>query len=229
MEELENQFSQIAVLIGDKARSIMLWNLLDGRAYTATELSVCANISPQSASNHLAKLVDANILSISKQGRHRYYNFKNDAVAQVVESMASLLPLQDEGKPKVKPVPPGIAYARTCYDHVAGRLGVSLTESLEANGFIKASGKEYDLTDKGREWFHTLGVDTEGLKQQKRSFAHQCLDWSERRSHLAGALGASMLQVMLQKDWVRKKNNTRELLITPKGKLELSDLLKLKI
>lgn len=229
MEDLENQFSQIAALIGDKARSIMLWNLLDGRAYTATELSVCAGISPQSASNHLAKLVDADILSISKQGRHRYYTFKNDAVAQVVESMASLLPLKGEGKMVSKPVPSGITYARTCYDHAAGRLGVGITESLIANGMLETSDKVYELTEKGREWFHTFGVNAEELKQQKRSFAHQCLDWSERRPHLAGALGASMLNIMMQNDWVRKKKNTRELLITPKGRLELNDLLKLEI
>ena len=229
MEELENQFSQIASLLGDKARSVMLWNLLDGRAYTATELALCANISPQSASNHLAKLVEANILSISKQGRHRYYTFKTEEVAHVVESMASLLALNDEGQKVRKPAPSGITYARTCYDHAAGRLGVALTESLLANDILMDSDRIYDLTEKGRAWFLSFGVDAEVLRQQKRSFAHQCLDWSERRPHLAGALGASMLGIMLNNDWVRRRKNTRELLITPKGKLELNNLLKLEI
>ncbi|UII32861.1 transcriptional regulator [Fulvivirga ulvae] len=168
-------------------------------------------------------------MPISLQGRHRYYTFKTAEVAQVVESMASLLPLQDGGKKIKKPKPSGITYARTCYDHVAGKLGVSLTESLVQYGVLQPTEKAYDLTKKGQEWFLSLGVDTEALRQQKRSFAHQCLDWSERRAHLAGALGASMLQIMLDNDWVRKKKNTRELLITPKGKLELHDLLKLEI
>lgn len=229
MNELEHRFGLVASLLGDKSRSVMLWNLMDGRAYSATELSLCADISPQSASNHLAKLVNAGILAVQKQGRHRYYSYASPDAAQVIESMATLLPASSDHITMARPEPVGIVYARTCYDHIAGRVSVAITCSLIEKGLIATSGKEYLVTGPGKDWFLSLGVDVEEIRSQRRSFARQCLDWSERKPHLAGALGASLLQMMLKKNWVRKTKMSRELLITGAGKTGLKKILNLEI
>ncbi|HQT91926.1 MAG TPA: winged helix-turn-helix domain-containing protein [Candidatus Kryptobacter bacterium] len=228
-KEFETQLIVVASLIGDKARSVMLWNLLDGRAYTATELSLCAEVSPQSASNHLAKLVDAGILEVRKQGRHRYYSYATPNAAQVIKSMAGLLPAGPGRNAITKCEPAGIIYARTCYDHIAGRVGVAIASSLVEKKIVRTREKEYLVTGPGRDWFLSLGLDVEEIRSRKRSFAHQCLDWTERKPHLAGALGASLLQMMLKKNWVRKMTTSRELLVTSAGRTGLKDTLGLEI
>lgn len=229
MGEFENQFSQLALLLGSKARSAMLWNLLDGRAYTATELSLCAEISAQSASNHLIKLVEANLLAIETQGRHRYYRFANPDVARVVESMASLLPISQSHKKVKRPEPTGELFARTCYDHLAGKVGVDITDSLVKKGMIKPTGNKYRMTVLGEKWFQSIGINIDEVKSAKRLFAYQCLDWSERRHHIAGALGAAICRMMLKHDWIRRKENTREVIVTAKGKKALKNELDLRI
>lgn len=228
-KEFETQLVLVASLLGDKARSVMLWNMLDGRAYTATELSLCAGISPQSASNHLGKLVGAGILEVRKQGRHRYYSYATPNAAQVIESMAGLLPSRHTPNTVTKPEPAGITYARTCYDHIAGRVGVAIARSLVERKIIQPDGNKYVVTGPGKKWFSSLGLDVEEIGSRKRSFAHQCLDWTERKPHLAGALGASLLQVMLKKNWVRKVAISRELLVTGAGRAGLKDTLGLEI
>lgn len=229
MESLENDFSEIASLLGDKSRAIMLWNLLDGRAYTATELANCCSISLQSASNHLAKLLQKNILSVEKQGRHRYYKFSSPEVAQVIESMASLLSLQKDYKKIKKTKASAFTYARTCYNHLAGEVGVKITEALVSHQIIATVDKQYSVTNTGKQWFLNLGINIEEIQTSKRSFAHQCLDWSERKHHIAGALGDVFLEAMLQKDWFRKHKNTRELILTSIGKQQLKELLKIDL
>ncbi|MDO5988061.1 winged helix-turn-helix domain-containing protein [Flavivirga amylovorans] len=216
-------------MLGDKSRSIILWNLLDGRAYTATELATCANISLQSASNHLKKMTTANILSVEKQGRHRYFKFANDDVSQVIESMASLMPLNKDYKKIKTPKLNDFTYARTCYDHLAGSVGVRITDSLIDNRIIEISDKNYRVTKYGKKWFHGIDINTDTIQLKKRSFAHQCLDWSERKHHIAGALGASILEKMVEKDWIRKKPNSRELMITSHGKIQLKNRLNLEL
>lgn len=229
MESLENDFSEIASLLGDKSRAIMLWNLLDGRAYTATELANCSGISLQSASNHLAKLLQKNILSVEKQGRHRYYKFSSPDVAQVIEAMASLLSLQKDYKKIKKPKASAFTYARTCYNHLAGEVGVKITEALISHNIISPLNKEYIVTVTGKQWFLKLGINIDETQNLKRSFAHQCLDWSERKHHIAGALGDVFLETLLKKDWFRKHKNTRELIITAKGKQHLKQLLNIDL
>lgn len=228
MERLENDFSEIAALFGDKARAKMLWNLLDGRAYTTTELANCGEISLQSASNHLSKLLQKNILSVEKQGRHRYYKISSPEVAQVIESMAGLLTLQNPQKIKVS-TPPQLRYVRTCYKHMAGEVGVKIANALVSNNILNATEKEYIVTEFGEKWFLDLGIDIESLQKTKRSFARKCLDWSERRHHLAGTLGDELLKIMINKDWVRKHKNTRELMVTATGKLKMQQLLNINI
>lgn len=229
MESLENDFSEIASLLGDKSRAIMLWNLLDGRAYTVTELADCSGVSLQSASNHLAKLLQKNILTVEKQGRHRYYRFSSPEVAQVIESMASLLSLQKDYKKVKKLKATAFTYARTCYKHLAGEVGVKITEALISQEIIAPLDKQYVVTNKGKQWFLNLGINTEEIQNVKRSFAHQCLDWSERKHHIAGVLGDAFLEMMLTNDWFRKHKNTRELVLTSKGSFQLKKLLKIDL
>ena len=229
MNNYQKQFVQISELIGDKARATMLWCMLDGRAYTATELALCADISAQSASNHLKKLISANLLAMEKQGRHRYYRYQSPDVAQVIESMAGLITFNENTKKKILPKPTPITYARTCYDHLAGKFGVALTQALIHKNIIKLSEQTYEVTATGEKWLHQLGIDTELLKHQKRAFAYPCLDWSERKHHIAGALGAAILKVFLHKQWIKKKPDSREISITPKGKIELKDKLNLEL
>lgn len=222
---MENQFQQVTLLIGDRSRSAMLWNLLDGRAYTATELSLCAGISAQAASNHLLKLVEANILKVEKQGRHRYYRYASDEVARIMETLAGLSSVSEKNNPTV----PGIKHARSCYDHIAGKLGVDILDAMLKKKFIKTIEDKYDLTDAGSKWMHAIGVKVEELYLKKRSFAYACLDWSERRHHLAGALGASLLHSFLNNDWVRRIQHSRELVVTAKGRAELQKRLDLHL
>lgn len=185
----ENRFAHIASIIGERSRAIMLWNLTDGRAYTAGELAVCADISPQSASNHLTKMIDADLLTLEKQGRHRYYRLASPEVAYVVESMANLLPSNISSLKKEEVPKQGIEYARTCYDHLAGRAGVKITEALVENDILAIKENRYSVTPNGVKWFNSIGIDTEKLQQKNRSFAHQCLDRSERKHHWQGRLG----------------------------------------
>ena len=228
MEVLGQHFGEIAALLGDKARAIMLWNLLDGRAYTATELAICTNISAQSASNHLSKLVKAKFLTVEKQGRHRYYKYATPAVAQVIESIASLLPKTTYTQ-KEKPHPIGVKHARTCYDHLAGKVGVGVTDALVNMNLLKPIAKDYEVTSAGISWFKTMDIDVAAVKLEKRNFAFQCLDWSERRHHLAGALGASLLHSMLTQDWIRRKKHSREIIITGMGKTAFYAQLRLEL
>jgi len=174
-------------------------------------------------------MTTTNILSVEKQGRHRYFKFANEEVAQVVESMASLIPLQKEYKKIKKPTLTNFTYARTCYDHLAGNVGVRITNSLLENGILEISNKDYRVTAYGKKWFLLMGLDIDSIKLKKRSFAHQCLDWSERKHHIAGALGAALLEKMLEKDWIRNKRNSRVLSITSKGKIALKKRLNLEI
>ena len=226
--EIQDDFKHIAALIGEPARALILWNLLDGRAMTATELAILAEVSAQSASMHLAKLLQAELLAQEKQGRHRYYRLARPEVAYVIESMASLLP----GKktiPKTTVQNSGIRYCRTCYDHLAGKVGVELTDKLVRSGYIKPADGIYSVTGKGEQWFSDLDIPVAELRIQKRAFARQCLDWSERRNHLAGSLGAALLNSMLSRDWLRRKKGSREIIVTSKGSGRIYELLKLSV
>ena len=224
--EVENRFSQIASLIGDKTRSVLLWSLLDGKAYTATELAIYANISRQSVSNHLSKLIEANLINVEKQGRHRYFRITNEQVAQVIESMASLIPKQKIEINKSAEAQK-LAFARTCYDHLAGKLSIEIANSLVKQKIIVLNNNYFEVTDFGKLWFEKLGIDTDDLKNRKRSFAHKCLDWTERKHHIAGALGAAILENFLKKDWIRRKQNTREVMVTSLGERMLSEKLNI--
>ena len=229
LEIIEQHFGKVAALIGEKSRAIMLWNLLDGKAYTATELAISADISKQACSNHLSKLVEGNLLTIESQGRHKYYRFANDRVAHAVENIAYLLPdLHYFEKFNREPVE-GIKKARTCYDHIAGSMGVKITTAMLKKEVIREMDEKYVVTGEGEVWFECFDINIPELQKMKRRFAYPCLDWSERKHHIAGALGAAILNAFLQKDWLRKKKHTRVLLITPTGKMELAERLRIEV
>ena len=226
-EEIEKHFGHIASLIGEKSRAIMLWNLLDGRAYTATELAVAADVSFQSASNHLSQLLNAGLLKSENQGRHKYYRFASDRVAQAIENIAGLIPASPFLKSPDHSGITGIKYARTCYDHLAGKIGVQLTHSLLKNKWLIAYTDRYEVSNAGNKQFENIEIDIAAVQKQNRKFAYPCLDWSERNHHIGGALGAALLQSLIQKDWIRKINHSREILITAKGRTELNKRFKM--
>ena len=227
--DVQEKFILVSGLICEPTRAKMLWNLLDGRAYTASELSSIADISATSASNHLARLLEADIVKVEIQGRHRYYSFSNPEVAYVVEALANLVNSDSGNKDKKEIALNGIKFCRTCYDHLAGYVGVKVVEALEQKGYIKKSGTLYTVTTKGWNWFSGLDINKNELENKRRPLTRQCLDWSERRPHLAGQLGATLLEKMLQRKWFRKVQFSRELLVTPTGRKELNELLGISI
>jgi DNA-binding transcriptional ArsR family regulator len=223
--DVEDKFVSISALMCEPARAKMLWNLLDGRAYTASELSLVANTSPTSASNHLSKLLEAEIVKVEIQGRHRYYSFSNSEVAYAVEALANLANNNSTKSIKKQPEKNGVKYCRTCYDHLAGFIGVKIVETLETKGYLTKSNNIYLVPEKGWEWFQVFNISKDAFNNNRRPITRQCLDWSERRPHLAGQLGAAFLNKMLERKWFKKVEFSRELVITGKGCKELYELL----
>ena len=225
------EFTALTSLIGEPVRATILWNLLDGRALTATELAMRANVSSSGASMHLNKLVQANLLAVESQGRHRYYKLSNAEVAFAVEALAALIPAKDENQPlpsKIRSLNDP-KYCRTCYDHLAGTIGVAITERLVKQRIITPREKEYDVTKKGIKFFADFDIDVEQLRTQRRFFAKACLDWSERKPHLSGALGAEFLSSLIELDWLRRLSDSRAVSITSSGKKGFSETLKLEL
>ena len=236
---MENSISRIAALIGEPVRARILWSLLDGRAYTARELAIGVDTSPQNLSMHLAKLLQAGLLSVEIQGRHRYYTFAREEVAYAIEAMANLVPAQSAGRQDVDEVP--IKFCRTCYDHLAGKVGVLIMESLlqrkmivyrqrELEGMRELEGRmELEVPPKGAVWLGEWGIDCEAVRHRRRSFVKPCLDWSERRHHLAGGLGAAMLDKMMESHWLRRTAHSRAVIVTAKGQQALTTHFNIQI
>ena len=226
---MENQFKQIATLIGDPTRATIMWTLLEGKAFTATELAITVTTSPQNISMHLTKLVQANLLVVESQGRHKYYRFARKEIAYAIEAMISLIPPPiSSQKTKTEKVS-GIKHCRTCYDHLAGKVGVALTDSLLQQQLLVDTSGGFEISSEGEKWFTEFGIPLTALKQQKRSFLRPCLDWSERRPHIAGSLATALLDKMLLKDWLRKTKDSRALIVTAKGKKEFQSRLGITI
>lgn len=224
---VEDNFVSIAGLLCEPTRARMLWNLLDGRAYTATELAAAGDISPTSASNHLAKLLEAAILKVEMQGRHRYYSFAAPEVAYAVESLANLA-----GKPSLietEKAISGVKYCRTCYDHLAGFVAVKIVDSFEEKGFLNKTESSYKVTEDGWNWFARLEIFQANFTNNRRPITRQCLDWSERRPHLAGQLGAALLDKVLEKKWFKKIQFSRELEVSTSGRKELYEMLGINL
>jgi DNA-binding transcriptional ArsR family regulator len=226
--EISERFSQTSGLMCEPSRAKMLWALLDGKAFTATELAATADISSTSASNHLSKLLEASLLKVESQGRHRYYALANDDVAYAVEALAQLSKISEMEKRKTV-VPTGIQYCRTCYDHLAGYVSIALVEAMEKKNYLKKIDKEFAVTKKGWEWLMDFNIAQENYTSIRRTLARQCLDWSERKPHLAGKLGADLLEAMLERKWFRKKAMSREMVLTAAGRKGLNERLGISL
>ena len=219
--------SRIAAAIGEPARARILYCLMDGHARTSTELAVVAGVSPSTASVHLQRLKTAHLIRVVVQGKHRYYSLEGLDVAIVLEGLSVLAGgVRDKFVPNT---PNRLCAARTCYDHMAGRVGVSLHDRFRTLGWLSDSDKAYELTSAGTRAFETLGIDLEATRALRRRFACACLDWSERRPHVGGALGAALLKIALKKKWVTQDLDSRALAITTFGKREMLGRFGLKI
>jgi DNA-binding transcriptional ArsR family regulator len=216
-------FAEIATLAGEPARAGMLHALMDGRALTASELAHVAGITPQTASGHLARMVTAGLLTVEKQGRHRYHRLASKAVAQMMESIMQVASVLEPSRPlAVGPRDAALRTARTCYDHLAGRLGVALADALVAGGYAELANDAGLVTDTGLKLLGHIGIDMDGLlsrhgKRSARILCRPCLDWSERRPHLAGAVGAAICAHCFTEGWIRRLSGTRAVTITPMG------------
>lgn len=210
--------ARIAALIGDHARAEVLTALMADRALTATELAAIAGVSKPTISAHLAKLLDANLIAVEPQGRHRYFRLANPDVAQLLESLMGVAFRSGAVRLLGSPREPALRKARVCYDHLAGELGVLAFEHLQGQGvFTDAQQRELQLSGRGRQWFAALGVDADACSAQRRCFCRPCLDWGERRPHMAGALGAALLARVFALGWARRAADSRVVRFTEAG------------
>jgi len=212
----------VAAAIGEPARARMLYCLLDGHARTSTELAIVGEVSPSTASAHLARLTERRLVSMTSRGRHRYYRLAGPAVARVLEALSAAA-----GPSRTEPAPTTRAhlrFARTCYDHMAGYAAVLLRDRFEQLRWVCSSAEtdgEYEVTAAGRGALATLGIDVEAVRAQRRRFAYACVDWSERRPHIAGALGQALLSTALERKWFVQDLDSRALRLTPPGRRQL--------
>jgi DNA-binding transcriptional ArsR family regulator len=214
--------SSIAAAIGEPARARMLYCLVDGHARTSTELAAVAEVAPSTASVHLQRLRSERLVKVFAQGKHRYYSLEGANVAAALEALSVLAGGSREAF--VPNTPNLLRAARTCYDHIAGALAVSLHDRFMALGWLsRGSGADgaYDLTREGARALDALGIDVEATRALRRRFAYACLDWSERRPHIGGALGAAVLHVALKRQWVSRDLDSRALTITSVGRREM--------
>ena len=209
--------AMIAALIGDPARANILSALTDGRAQTATELAYAARVSPQTTSGHLAKLTEARLLSVEKQGRHRYYRLASPLVGRMLESVMAVAAAAPPRHRSPSKIDDALRAGRTCYDHLAGRLGVALADALIAQHGIVLGEDGGEVTGAGSRILGGFGIDLAAAGQQRRTFCRPCIDWSERRPHLAGSLGAEICGQSFAQGWIRRIDGTRAVAITPKG------------
>lgn len=217
-----------ASLVGDPARANMLTALMDGRALTATERARAASVTPQTASGHLARLTDAGLLAVEKHGRHRYHRLASPGVARMLEGIMAVAEIGPAAARITRPVVVGprdaaMRAARTCYDHLAGKLAVAMTDAMVERDYLELSPDGGAVTLGGAIFLRSLGVDLEALKERNakrgsgRMFCRPCLDWSERRPHVAGAVGAALCNCCFTSGWVRRIKGTRAVSVTPKG------------
>ena len=223
VEHADAGVSAIAAAIGEPARARMLYCLLDGRARTSTELAIVAEVTPSTASVHLQRLKAQRLVKVFAQGKHRYYSLEGVNVAAALEALDVLAGGSRDAF--VPNTPNRLRAARTCYDHIAGTLGVSLHDRFKKLGWLAGesnAGNAYDLTPPGAKAFEALGVDIEATRTLRRRFAYPCVDWSERRPHVGGAVGAALLNVALKRKWVIQDLDSRALSVRRVGRREMS-------
>jgi DNA-binding transcriptional ArsR family regulator len=217
--------ARIAAAIGDRARSEVLAALMANRARTASELGNLVGVSKATISAHLNKLTDAGLVAVERQGRYRYFRLAGPDVGQLLESLMGVALRAGAVRLNASPREPALRKARVCYDHLAGELGVAAYEGLLRRGALERSGDGLRITTHGRAWFARLGVHVESLEKQKRTLCRPCLDWSERRMHLAGGIGAALLDRLEQLGWARRARNSRIVIFSVVGERSLRRVL----
>lgn len=217
--------SRVAALVGDPARANMLSALMGGTALTASELALEAGVSLPTASSHLAKLCDGGLVRVAAQGRHRYFALAGTQVALMIEAISGVAEAVGPRRTRPGPRDKAMREARVCYDHLAGERGVALFDHLLARGLLVEDAERLAPSDAGRRWFEALGIDVDALKQARRPMCRACLDWSVRRSHLAGSLGAAMLDTITARGWARRDKDSRAVIFTQTGRRAFERLL----
>jgi DNA-binding transcriptional ArsR family regulator len=219
----------IGALIGDRTRARLLCELVGGESRRASELARVAGVSRATASFHLGRLLAANLLEVHTDGRHRSYRLAGPEVAEAIEALQRLAPRQAIRSLRAAGSAEALGYARFCYDHLAGRLAIEIVDAMNAAGLTTLQGDRFALTEQGTSWFVDLGIDVAKLQTERRSFARACLDWSERRPHLAGALGAALAARFLELDWIERTSHGRAARLTPKGRARLGKALAVEL
>ncbi|MEQ9641494.1 MAG: helix-turn-helix transcriptional regulator [Alphaproteobacteria bacterium] len=213
----------VAALIGDPGRARMLALLLDGRALPASQLAAEASIAASTASAHLTKLTDGGLVTATRSGRHKYFRLAGPAVARALEALQVIAAEQPTTRRARDPIGEALRTARTCYDHLAGRLGVAVTDAMLSRDWLALDGDDFQVRDAGLAAFESLDIEVDPLRQRRRAFARCCIDWSERRPHLAGSLGAAVADHGFQAGWLRRLPDTRAIAVTRKGEQALRD------
>jgi DNA-binding transcriptional ArsR family regulator len=219
-----NELAEIGALMGNPVRASMLSLLLDGRAHAAMELAAEAGVTPQTASWHLANLTAAHLLVAEKRGRYRYFRFASPLVPQMLETA---LTVAGAGRRRHKPpsrLDDALRIARTCYDHLAGKLGVAMTAALVGRRCLLLSGDGGELTPAGAQLLNNFGIDLRAAQRQKRIFCRPCLDWTERRPHLAGSIGAAIADRCFELGWIQRASDSRAVAITTAGRTGFTDV-----
>ena len=214
----------VGQLIGDPTRTLMLELLYDGQKWSAAELACGAGVTPQTASSHLRKLVDAGWLTVESKGRHKFFRIAGSEVADALEALLVLATRQVKRPGGVSANKDPLRQARTCYDHLAGHLGVSITNHLLKHAYLRKLSDSFEPTQKGEQLLANLDIDTHGLRAARRPFTRCCMDWSERRHHLGGGLGAAMLSQFVVRNWIRRHEGTRAVTLTNAGTRQLRRL-----
>jgi DNA-binding transcriptional ArsR family regulator len=212
-----HRLAEVAALLGEAGRAGMVIALWDGTARPAGELARIAGVTPATASAHLARLVAGGVLRVEPSGRHRYYRLAGPAVAQAIESLAGVLAPHAASAEAGDGAAP-IRRARLCYDHLAGQLGVGMGDALVASGRLVLRDGAYTLPPAGRRWFGRFGIELGPLERARRPLLRSCIDWTERREHLGGSLGAALATHLLERDWLRRERGGRTLLVTTEGR-----------
>ena len=221
--------AEIAALAGDPARANILTALLDGRAMTATELAYAARVTPQTTSAHLAKLTEAGLITATPSGRHRYFRLASPRVAQMLESIVAVA---GDNRPRFRPLSRlavQLRAARVCYDHLAGQLGVRIADAMVARGYLVFEDDAGRFTEAGQRYLAGLGIDTRVAGKGRRHLCRACLDWTERRPHIGGALGAALAERWLALGWISRDKGSRAVTVTADGERGFRDSLGLDL
>jgi DNA-binding transcriptional ArsR family regulator len=210
--------ASIGALLADDARASMILTLLGGEAIPAGELARRAGVSPSGASAHLRRLREGGLVTQESVGRHRYFRLASPELAEALESLARVAPVRPVSSFRESEGTRALKHARTCYDHLAGELGVALVDALVERGVLTRGDAAFVIGDNGARWFGALGIDVDAVAGSRRSFARACLDWSERRPHLAGSLGAAVADAFFARKWIRRLPGGRAVAVTPDGR-----------